>query len=304
MIATLRSFPWRALVRGDGAADRIVPPTGFTARLTLFAAAAMAFLSVLALAVSVGSGRLAARWDAALDGTATVRITAPADQQATQVAAALRVLETTPGVVSAERLSDAQLTGLLAPWLGTGLDLSALPIPRLIAVETAPGGDFDPEGLRLRLAGEVPGAVLDDHGRWRAPLAEAAQRLRLLSWAAAIVILASVAAMVTLAAQAALSANAQVIAVLRLVGATDQYIATAFVRRFTARAFLGGSVGAFIGVVLLALIPSTQDGAGLLTELGFAGWSWLWPLLIPFLIGLTALVATARAARSALQGLT
>ena len=29
---------------------------------------------------------------------------------------------------------------------------------------------LDLEGLRLRLAGEVPGAVLDDHTRWREPL--------------------------------------------------------------------------------------------------------------------------------------
>ena len=37
---------------GDAQADRVVPPTGFTARLTLFVAGTMAFLAVFALAVS------------------------------------------------------------------------------------------------------------------------------------------------------------------------------------------------------------------------------------------------------------
>ncbi len=36
---------------GDGNADRVVPPSGFTARLTTFTAAAMAFLTVFALAL-------------------------------------------------------------------------------------------------------------------------------------------------------------------------------------------------------------------------------------------------------------
>ncbi|MEW9922571.1 cell division protein FtsX, partial [Marimonas sp. MJW-29] len=89
---------------------------------------------------------------------------------------------------------------------------------------------LDASGLRLRLAAEVPGAVLDDHRRWRAPLVKAASRLRLLGWASILLSGAAVAAMVTLAANAALAANAQVIAGLRLVGARDDYIAQAFIR--------------------------------------------------------------------------
>ena len=52
----------RALIIGDAQADRVVPPSGFTAQLTLFAAGAMAFLAVFALALSLASGRLADRW--------------------------------------------------------------------------------------------------------------------------------------------------------------------------------------------------------------------------------------------------
>ena len=51
------------------------------------------------------------------------------------------------------------------------------------------------------------------------------------------------AAMITLAANAALATNAQVIRVLRLIGARDTYIARAFVRRFTLRALSGAAVG-------------------------------------------------------------
>ena len=62
----------------DTSRDRVVPPTGFTAGLTTFTSAAMAFLVVFALALSLAANRLSDRWSAALAGGATLRISAPA----------------------------------------------------------------------------------------------------------------------------------------------------------------------------------------------------------------------------------
>jgi cell division transport system permease protein len=61
--------------------------------------------------------------------------------------------------------------------------------------------------------------VLDDHTRWRRPLAEAAGGCACLGWLSIALIGATMAAMITLAANASLAANAQVVRVLRLVGA-------------------------------------------------------------------------------------
>ncbi|MBD3766185.1 MAG: cell division protein FtsX, partial [Rhodobacterales bacterium] len=230
---------WAALLRDvlavDRQADRVVPPTGHTAWLTGASAAAMAFLAVFALALSLASGRLADRWSEALARTATIRISAPPDQMALQTQAVLDVLATTPGIAGARALSDDEQRALLEPWLGPGLPLDSLPVPRLVEL-TETGAGYDAEGLRQRLAAEAPGALLDDHQRWRRPLAVAAGRLRALGGLSVVLILGTMAAMITLAAQAALAANGQVIRVLRLVGARDAYIARAFVRRFTLRA--------------------------------------------------------------------
>ena len=289
----------RAVFTRDSQADRVVPPSGFTAQLTLFAAAAMAFLAVFALALSLASGRLASSWSDELARSATIRITAPLDQRQAQTDAALRILETTRGVASARALSDQEQAELLAPWFGNDLALDTLPVPRLIEViETEEG--MDPTGLRLRLSAEVPGAVLDDHARWRAPLVQAAARLRLLGWLSMILITAAVAAMITLAAQAALAANAQVVRVLRLVGATDGYIAQAFVRRFTLRALSGAAVGTVLGMIAVLLLPSGGGPGGFLTGLGFQGWHWFVPLFIPVLSALVAFLATQAAAQRTL----
>lgn len=287
---------------GDRSADRIVPPSGHTVWLTAFTAGAMTFLAVFALALSLASGRLADRWSAALSATATIRISAPPDQMAAQTRAVLDLLATTPGIAAPRALSAEEQRALLEPWFGPDLPVDSLSLPQLVEFSEADGG-YDAQGLRLRLQAEAPGAVLDDHTRWRRPLAVAADRLRLLGWLSLALIGGAMAAMITLAASAALAANAQVIRVLRLVGAQDGFIAGAFVRRFTGRALAGAVVGMAAGMVGILLLPEADPAGGFLTGLGFQGWGWLWPLLLPPLAALVALLATRSAALSKLREL-
>lgn len=287
----------------DDPADRVVPPSGHTAWLTGFTAGAMSFLAVFALALSLAAGRLADRWSEALDRTATVRIAAPADQIEAQTAAVLAILATTPGVTLARALSDAEQRALLEPWFGPDLPVDSLSLPRLIEVTEAAQG-YDAQGLRLRLQAEAPGAVLDDHTRWRRPLAVAADRLRLLGAVSIAIIGLAMAAMITLAANAALAANTQVIRVLRLVGALDSYIARAFVRRFTLRALSGAAAGTLAGMVGVMALPSADAAGGFLTGLGFQGAGWLLPLVLPFCAAAVAFAATRAAAFRKLREIT
>ncbi|MDO6734523.1 cell division protein FtsX [Octadecabacter sp. 1_MG-2023] len=288
------------LLAGDPQADRAVPPTGFTARLTLLTSGAMAFLAVFALALSLATGRLADRWSDELAKTSTLRISAPADQMQAQTDAAIVVLQSTPGVAQARALSADEQRELLAPWFGPDLPVESLPVPQLIEV-IEEGDGFDATGLRARLQAEVPGAILDDHTRWREPLVEAANRLRLLGIVSMLLIAGATGAMITLAANAALAANAQVIRVMRLVGARDIYIARAFVRRFTLRALIGAAAGTLAGTLAVLLLPRADAAGGFLTGLGFQGAHWLWPLVIPALAALVAFVATRQAALRTLK---
>ena len=282
---------------------RVVPPSGFTARLTLFTAAAMAFLAVFALALSLAAGRIADRWSSERARAATVRISAPADQLDTQTQAALRVLKATPGIASVRVLSPADERALLEPWFGPDLPLETLPVPRLIELSEATPG-FDAAGLRLRLQAEAPGAVLDDHSRWRRPLVAAADRLRLLGLVAIVLIATATAAMITLAANSALAANGQVIEVLRLIGARDTYIARAFVRRFTLRAFGGALAGTALGMLAVLALPGPSAEGTFLTGLGFQGLGWFWPLAVPPLAAVVAFFSTRIAAFRTLKRIT
>ncbi|MEL6511305.1 MAG: cell division protein FtsX [Pseudomonadota bacterium] len=292
-----------ALLSPESGAGRVVPPTGFTASLTMFSSGAMAFLAVFAMALSLATARLADRWGAELARSSTVRISAPEEQMAAQTSAVLAILQTTPGVRAARALTADEQKALLEPWFGPDLPLENLPVPQLIEV-IEEGAGFDAQGLRLRLQAEAPGAALDDHTRWRRPLVDAANRLRTLGIMSLLLIAATTGAMITLAANAALSANAQVVSVLRLVGARDSYIATAFVRRFTLRALVGALGGTVLGMISIALLPRASTAGGFLTGLGFQGLHWFWPLMIPPLAAGVALLATRAAAQRTLKGLT
>lgn len=285
------------------ATNGIVPRSGLNAALTTFSAAVMAFLAVFAVALSLAAGQLAQDWSDEFEGQATIRILASQEDMDDRVDAVLQLLEDTPGVVLARALDLEEKRDLLEPWFGPDLPVEQLSLPQLIEIHDS-GDGFDAEDLRQRLATEVPEAVLDDHARWQEPLAKASGRLRGLALLSVLLITGVTAAVIALAAQGALAANAQVIGVLRLVGARDGFIETAFVRRFTLRALAGATGGALVGALAVSILPGAQSGdAVLLVGVGPSGWQWLWLLLIPPFAGAVAFAATLGAARRALRDL-
>lgn len=265
-------------------AGKIVPTTGAGASLTIFVAGAMAFLSVFALALLLANGRAAERWSAELDGTATIRIPGGNVDQAEAV---LQILGQTPGVTASRLLDDDDQRALLEPWFGPDLPVDLLDLPRLVEMEVTP--DLDTAGLNLRLEAEAPGAIFDDHGRWREPMLRAAGRLRLVGVAAMALLLGSLIAMIAVATRAALAGSAQVIDVLRLIGAEDRFVVRAFTRRFAIRSALGALIGAGAGLLAVLSIPRTDT---LAMDVGFRGLEWIWAFAIPLLASLIAYATT------------
>jgi cell division transport system permease protein len=86
-----------------------------------------------------------------------------------------------------------------------------------------------------------------------------------------------------------------------LLVARDQFIAAAFVRRFTVRALAGAVVGTLAGMAAVSILPSADASGGFLTGLGFEGWGWLMPLALPPMAGVVAFAATRTSAKRKLQ---
>ena len=142
---------------------------------------------------------------------------------------------------------------LLEPWLGSGLSLDELPVPRLIVVKIATDAAPDIAQLRRMLAEQVPGATLDDHRGW-------IDRMRAMAGTAVaagvgilILMIAATVLSVTFATRGAMATNKTVIEVLHFVGAKNGFIAGHFQRHFLLLGLQGGAIGGGAAIVLFAL---------------------------------------------------
>jgi cell division transport system permease protein len=256
----------------------------------------MVFLAAVALAASMGLDNMLARWRGEIDSAFTVELPRPDAESAVEAAArrqaALAAVAAVPGVASATLLDTADQARLLAPWLGPGADTLDLPLPDLVNVAAAPGAAIDIAALKEKLATSAPGAVVDDHGRWRAAIAGIGRTARLAALGLLLLVASAAALTVVFVSRAGLAAHRRVIEILHLIGAHDGYIAGQFQRHALQRALLG----AVAGMVAAALV--FESGRRLLPGLAEAGFAlhplqWAWLALLAPAAALLAM-ATAR----------
>ncbi|MEM7499273.1 MAG: cell division protein FtsX [Pseudomonadota bacterium] len=254
-----QEVPWRGRLR-------LLPRGGWGAALATLSSMAMAFLALVTIATGIAAARLGSDWQAALTGSATVRIAADAQgapgTEADAAARVIAVLEGTPGIATARMLDRAEQAALLEPWLGEGEALSSLPVPQLIDVTLAGAGP-DVAALQSALEVAAPGTVYDDHGSWRGPLIEGARSVERLALGASLLVALAAAGMVALAARASLAGNAEIVRVVRLIGGEDRFIARAFVRPLAWRTGAGAAFGAGLAAAALAFMPEAGAEVGL-----------------------------------------
>lgn len=147
------------------------------------------------------------------------------------------------GIIDVRPFTKDESAKLLEPWLGNGLSLDDLPVPRVIVAQAQPGTRLDLAGLRARVAQAAPGASVDDHRAW-------IERMRSMSGATvlgglailALVIVATIIS-VSFATRGAMAANRPIVEVLHFVGAGDRYIADRFFWHFLLLGLEGGVIG-------------------------------------------------------------
>ncbi|SOD94808.1 cell division protein FtsX [Caenispirillum bisanense] len=274
-----------------------------TGRYLPLLVAVMVFLAVLALAAALAVGGVLDDWRQDVAGTVTVQIVpasgpdpvaarAETDRRVEQVLAVLRAQSF---IVVARPLEEAQLVGLLEPWLGSSDLVRDLPLPRLIDVQVAEGARPDLAGLARQLREEVPGAALDDHQVWLSGIIDLAEGFSLLGIVVVGLVAAALAATVIHATRLGLEVHRDQIEVLHLIGAHDRYIAQQFAARMVGWTLEGGLVGLVLAMPTLMLVAwLAQDlEQGLLPPFSLGFWGWMALALVPASAALLALV-TAR----------
>jgi cell division transport system permease protein len=286
----------------------IVPRTTVSAHALVAVVAIMTFLASLTTGVVMLVRAAANEWqaDVAREVTIQIRPVAGRDIEA-DVAKAAAIARASPGVAEVRPYSREETMHLLEPWLGTGLPLDDLPVPRVIVVRIASGAAPDLAQLRQALGDAIAGASLDDHRGFVA-------RMRAMSGAVLaggvgvlLLVFAATVLSVTFATRATIATNRPVIEVLHLIGAKDDFIAGHFQRHFLQLGLNGGLIGGGAAIALFALaelaggrLAGTAEGDQLAALFGSSSIGALGYLAVLAQIGLIAFI-TAAASRYTVQ---
>jgi cell division transport system permease protein len=265
----------------------LVPRNSISGRALVAVVAIMTFLASLTTGAVMLIDTAAGEWQADVAREVTIQvIPAPGRDVDATVAKAVAVARAFPGIGDVRAFSKDESSKLLEPWLGQGLSLDELPVPRLIVVRIAAGAAPDIPQLRRMLADQVPGATLDDHRGW-------IERMRAMAGTAVaagigvlILMIAATMLSVTFATRGAMATNRPVIEVLHFVGANNGYIAGHFQRHFLLLGLEGGAIGGGAAIVLFAF-------AGVISRwfAGSAGAEQTAALFGSFSIGLAGYIA-------------
>jgi cell division transport system permease protein len=228
----------------------IVPRASIAGRALVAVVAIMTFLASITTGTVLLVSASAAEWQSEVASEITIQVRPAAgrdlDRDAAAVTAAMRAQ---PGIVEVRPFTKEESAKLLEPWLGSGLALDDLPVPRVIVARVQPGTALDLAALRAKVTQVAPTTSVDDHRAW-------IERMRSMTGATvlagigilALVIVATIIS-VSFATRGAMAANRPIVEVLHFVGAGDRYIANRFLRHFLRLGLEGGLIGG--GVAML-----------------------------------------------------
>lgn len=243
----------------------LVPTDTAAGRSLAAVIAILTFLAGLCAGAAEMVAANAGQWQASVAQEVTIQVRpGPGRDVDADVARADGIARAEPGIARTRIFSKAESERLLEPWLGTGLDLTDLPVPRLIALKMS-GGSADLARLRTKLTDALPGvASLDDHALWLQRLSTAANAFVGAGIALVMLVLIATGLAVTFATRGAMAGNKEVVEVLHFVGAGDDYIARAFQARFFGLGLRGGAIGAACAILAFLI-------AGLITGSSSSG---------------------------------
>jgi cell division transport system permease protein len=312
--------PWDGLdapplrAPGPRLAKPIIPKSSISGRSLTAVVAIMTFLAALTIGGVMMLVSAASDWrsEVGREVTIQVRPVAGRDIEA-DVRKAVEITRAAPGIAEVRAYTRKESARLVEPWLGSGLVLDELPIPRMIVVKLLSATPPDIAGLRKALAAQVPGASLDDHRHWIDRMRTMAETAVIGGVAILALVLAVTVLSVTFATRGTMATNRPIVEVLHYVGATDGFIGSQFQRHFLGLGFKGGAIGGGAAIVLfgcmeamrawLAGTPGGDEAAALFGSLSVGVAGYLAILAQIVLMALVTALASRRTVKRTLESI-
>ena len=281
IIDGFRDYPWRSLLAGlvpakllkfmpaslQAKAPQIVPSASIAGHALTVVIAIMSFLACLTAGGVYMINQSAQAWVKDITSEITVELNpvsaADIDQKVTLVSLFLAKQK---GVTEVKPMSADDSAKLLEPWLGKSEAISALPVPRLIAVEIDRSDPPDLKALGETLKSNFEGVTLDDHRRWQSEIRTLTRSAALMGIAVLSLVGAATVSVIVSATRSAMASNREIIEVLHYVGAQERFISGEFERHFLGlgvRASLAGALAASLLFLLLPFLLGLLGGGGI-----------------------------------------
>ncbi len=282
-LSDIRDYPWTSLVTGilparlaallprrfQTTSAQIVPSASIAGNALTVVIAIMTFLACLTAGGVYMVNQSANAWVNNIASEITIEldpVNAPdIDKKMTLVSLFLAKQK---GITRVKPLTAEDSAKLLEPWLGSTAALSALPIPRLIAVEIDRSNPPDIELIKNALNQNFEGVTLDDHRRWQAEIRTLTRSTALGGIAVLGLVAAATIAVIVSATRSAMASNREIIEVLHFVGAKERFISGEFERHFLGLGVRAGLMGALAAAIAFLLLPLMMHllGGGVVTE--------------------------------------
>jgi cell division transport system permease protein len=258
----------------------IVPKRSIAGRALVAVVAIMTFLASLTTGAVMLVRTAALDWQSEVAREVTIQVRPTQGRNLdSEVERVLDIAREVPGISETRPYSKEESARLLEPWLGSGLALEDLPVPRMIVLKLAPGG-ADLALLKRLLNERTVGASLDDHRAWIERMRTMAQTAVIGGVMLLILMLAATVLSVIFATRGAMATNRPIVEVLHFIGAKSGFIAGQFQRHFLLLGLEGGIIGGGMAMLLFGLIGILGRGST-----GTAGGDQLASLFGNFVLG-------------------
>ncbi len=263
-------------------------------RLLPWIMAAMMYLGALSLAAFFATHSALQSWHQDVRGTVIIQVMVNAENDTEKrVKKIVETLTQTQFVTEFTVVEEEDSIKLLEPWFGGKELVGDLPIPKLIDVKY----EGDKAGLQplFDRINEIPDVLITDHQPWLEDLAVFARTVQAIAFWSFLVIMGVGGLTVILSTRAGLSINQDIISMLYLMGAEDEYISKQ-VEGYTLRHSLTGGVSGVLTAVMTILFldyfsPQVNDFFLPTLQLNF--YHWIVLAVLPF-VGLAIAIFTAR----------
>lgn len=231
--------------------SKIVPTETISGQALMFVIAIMAFLACLTLGSVTIINQTASEWQGDISREVTIQIR-PFDnvEMSTAIRDASKIALNYEGVSKVTVLNDDATAKLLEPWLGTGLNIEELPLPRLLTVIIDRDKKPDFISMREELLAKVPGSSLDDHRNWVDRLNSMAWAMVMVGVSILVLVMVATVLIVVFATRGAMAGNRDVVEVLHFVGADAGFISNEFQQHFLKLGLKGAASGAALAAML------------------------------------------------------